>query len=77
MIGVNEALTSILLDWKRRTGMPSSYTSELAFSDDKGREAAAVDDTYHAKAHLFRIDMSRTKIIAIYYGSLSSRMHEG
>ena len=69
MIGVNEAFTSILPDWKRRTGMLSSYTSELAFSDDQGRKAAAVDDTYHAKAHLFRIDMSRTDMIAIYFGN--------
>ena len=64
MIGVNEAFAFILLDWKRRTGMLSSYTSEPAFSLDQGRKAAAVDDTYHAKAHLFHIDMSRISMIA-------------
>ena len=69
-IGVNEAFTSTLLDCKCRMGMLSSYTSELVLSDDRGRKAAAVDDTYHAKANLFRIDMSRKNMIAIYCGSL-------
>ena len=57
--------------------MLSSYTSELAFSDEQGRKAGAADDTYHAKAHLFHIDIFRTNVMAIYLGSLSSSMHKG
>lgn len=48
--GVNVALTSIPLDWKRRTGISSSYISENTFR----QKAGEIECTYHAKAHMIR-----------------------
>ena len=57
--------------------MLSSYIDKLVFSDNQGRKAITINNIYHVKAHLFRIDIFRIYMIAIYFDKSSRSIHKG